>query len=349
MEISLRIRYFRNKFSLTQDQLAEKLCVSAQAVSKWENNVSMPDIMLLPKIAEVFGVSIDELFNLTVEQKLKRIENRMQIEDELEDEVFKEYEEYLLSLRETHEDKTKITGLIARLYHHKMEAFSRKAARFAREAIQMAPEKKECQWLLQKTEGSQPWDWNVSNHAGIIDFYKSVIENDKDEKKTALPYYYLIDNLIADSRTEEAKEYLKVFRKMPCINPCMPDVYDAMIALAEHNTEKADAIMESALLKFNEEGDILFEAAQYYAKKAEYDKAIRYYEASYAYEERNKPRFTDALEAIAAIYEIKGAFGKAAETYERILENLKTEWGMKEESAVFETQRKINDMIRKNG
>lgn len=52
----------RREQGLTQSALAEKLCVSFQAISKWENKLSSPDILLLPKIAKIFGVSIDELF-----------------------------------------------------------------------------------------------------------------------------------------------------------------------------------------------------------------------------------------------------------------------------------------------
>lgn len=43
-------------------ELAETLGVTAQAVSKWETKTNSPDIALIPKIAELFDVSIDELF-----------------------------------------------------------------------------------------------------------------------------------------------------------------------------------------------------------------------------------------------------------------------------------------------
>ncbi len=56
-----RIVQNRKKLNLTQDQLAEKLGVTAQAVSKWENDQSCPDIATLPRLAEIFGISIDEL------------------------------------------------------------------------------------------------------------------------------------------------------------------------------------------------------------------------------------------------------------------------------------------------
>lgn len=56
-----RIVYHRKQLGLTQDQLAEKLGVTAQAVSKWENDQSCPDINMLPKLAELFGTTTDAL------------------------------------------------------------------------------------------------------------------------------------------------------------------------------------------------------------------------------------------------------------------------------------------------
>lgn len=56
-----RIMCHRKRLQLTQDQLAEKLGVTAQAVSKWENDQSCPDISMLPKLAALFGTSTDAL------------------------------------------------------------------------------------------------------------------------------------------------------------------------------------------------------------------------------------------------------------------------------------------------
>lgn len=56
-----RISELRKKKGITQDQLAEEMGVSSQAVSKWENDISCPDIGLLPQLADFFGVSLDEL------------------------------------------------------------------------------------------------------------------------------------------------------------------------------------------------------------------------------------------------------------------------------------------------
>ena len=62
--IGKRIVYHRKRLGLTQDALAEKLGVTAQAVSKWENDQSCPDITMLPKLAEIFGISTDALLGL---------------------------------------------------------------------------------------------------------------------------------------------------------------------------------------------------------------------------------------------------------------------------------------------
>jgi transcriptional regulator with XRE-family HTH domain len=59
--IGTRIAEARKRKGLTQDQLAEAMGVSPQAVSKWENDISCPDITLLPQLADYFGISVDDL------------------------------------------------------------------------------------------------------------------------------------------------------------------------------------------------------------------------------------------------------------------------------------------------
>ena len=60
-EIGRNIKRLRQNKAVTQEQTAEYLHISAQAVSKWECGTAMPDIALLPALADYFGVSIDEL------------------------------------------------------------------------------------------------------------------------------------------------------------------------------------------------------------------------------------------------------------------------------------------------
>ena len=63
MTLGKRIAMLRRQRGLKQDDLANTLGVSSQAVSKWENDQTCPDISLLPKLAELLGVSVDELLS----------------------------------------------------------------------------------------------------------------------------------------------------------------------------------------------------------------------------------------------------------------------------------------------
>ena len=61
MTIGKRIAFFRKEKGLTQEELAQHMGVSPQAVSKWENDQTCPDISALPKLSRLFGVTVDEL------------------------------------------------------------------------------------------------------------------------------------------------------------------------------------------------------------------------------------------------------------------------------------------------
>ncbi len=58
-----RIAQCRKEKGLKQDEMAEMLGVSPQAVSKWENDQTCPDISLLPKLSKILGVTVDELLS----------------------------------------------------------------------------------------------------------------------------------------------------------------------------------------------------------------------------------------------------------------------------------------------
>ena len=61
LRIAENIKRLRQESQLTQAQLAERLGVSYQAISRWENETTYPDIELLPSIAALFGVTVDYL------------------------------------------------------------------------------------------------------------------------------------------------------------------------------------------------------------------------------------------------------------------------------------------------
>ena len=68
------IRRFRKKMNLTQEELADKIGVTYQAVSKWENAQSAPDVSFLPLLADVFGCNIDDLFSRNPQMNVGNID-----------------------------------------------------------------------------------------------------------------------------------------------------------------------------------------------------------------------------------------------------------------------------------
>ena len=83
--IGKKIAQYRKDKGLTQDELAELLGVSAQAVSKWENDLSCPDILLLPKLAELFDTTVEDLLHTAPkpETSLQPAEGRKNLDDML--------------------------------------------------------------------------------------------------------------------------------------------------------------------------------------------------------------------------------------------------------------------------
>ncbi|GAE89777.1 helix-turn-helix domain-containing protein [Acetivibrio straminisolvens] len=75
MELGKQIKKYRNDMSLTQDELAEKVYVSRQTISNWENGKSYPDINSLVLLSEVFGTSIDNLIKGDVEIMKEQVKN----------------------------------------------------------------------------------------------------------------------------------------------------------------------------------------------------------------------------------------------------------------------------------
>lgn len=57
-----QIKILRKAKGVTQEEMGTALGLSYQAISKWENGTTLPDVQMIPKIAEYFGISIDELF-----------------------------------------------------------------------------------------------------------------------------------------------------------------------------------------------------------------------------------------------------------------------------------------------
>lgn len=68
------ISSLRKEKNMTQNDLAEKMNVTDKAVSKWERNLSCPDVNSIPKLAEVLGITVNELLNAQAKQENNKVD-----------------------------------------------------------------------------------------------------------------------------------------------------------------------------------------------------------------------------------------------------------------------------------
>ena len=83
MELSTRIKKYREENNLTQTDLAEKLFVTKQTISKWETGKGLPDITLYPTLSIMLGVTVDELMGKEVntnEENVPKVKNTKAIQ-----------------------------------------------------------------------------------------------------------------------------------------------------------------------------------------------------------------------------------------------------------------------------
>ena len=75
LKLNDTICFYRKKYGLTQEDLAQRLGVTNQSVSKWESAQCCPDISLIPKLADIFEISIDELFGIVPRMSMTKEDN----------------------------------------------------------------------------------------------------------------------------------------------------------------------------------------------------------------------------------------------------------------------------------
>ncbi len=325
IEIGTKIKTLRLSRSMTQAQLAQKLGISVQAVSKWESGTNMPDIQLLPELSVIFGVSIDSLFDMTDECRMERIENGIYDVRFLTAEDFAQQEKYLSELRSHDAHSSQATLLLAMLYNKRASEYHALAKPLAREALQRIPGKKDAHNAIFDAERGPYSDWNFVNHHDLIDFYKKVTLVHPEDIRN---YFWLLDLLIADCRTKEAREYAEKMRNVEytyhyemymgyiCQAECdLPGALDWWQKMTAHAPEKWQV--------WHEYGSIMAKLARYEEAEAAYRKCMPM---------RPKPRFTDCEDALSQLCLLRGDIDGAIEMQQQMLALMREDWTTEGES-----------------
>lgn len=340
IDIGGKIKTLRLARSMTQEQLAQALYVSAQAVSKWENGSSMPDIQLLPELSVTLGTSIDSLFSLTDESRFSRIDNMLWDKRFLTQQEFETEERFLQDKCQERETKPRATLLLAQLYCKRAREYQDLASPLARRALELNPDCKEAHNAIFDAENGAYLDWNATNRYRTIDFYKDFLAAHPDNHNA---YLWLLDLLIADGRCAEARGYLdKMHRLKPTYND---EFYLGCILLQEGKHEEALALWEKMCAEHSGEWQSFVVRASELAKLARYDEAIADYETAMAL--MPHPQFVDPAEAIAQICEIRGDYETAIRYYEKVIAIEQADWSEMQGEAIDAPQRDISRLREK--
>lgn len=330
-----RIKTLRLSKSMTQEQLAQRLRVSPQAVSKWENGVTLPDIQLLPELSILLGTSIDALFSMTDDKRMERIDNMLWDQRFLSREEFETEERFLKDKCLEPDAQARATLLLAELYCKRAREYRELASPLARKALELLPEyDKAAHTALFEAEGGVFPNWNAVNHHRTIAFYQDFITRHPGQRRA---YLWLLDLLIDDGRCPEARKYLEKMNRLG--ESYHSDLYLGMILEKEGKPEEAAACWERMTQKDPDNWQSWFARADRLAKRCAYPEAIALYEKALALSPR--PRFTDPVNAIAQLYEIQGQYEKAIEFYQKEIELVREDWNETQGEAIDEPLRNI--------
>ena len=318
MTLGKIIKQLRKETFLSQEQLATKLNITAQAVSKWENEESYPDILFLPKIAAIFGVKIDELFDYKEDSAYQQIENMLDHERYFTHADFSKAESFLLEQLSTNPNDLHALTVLGDLYHEYAIRLDEKAAAYTKQALALNPDDKSLHNTFHNAMHGGRLDWNVANHTALIQYYQNFVQ---EHPTIPRAYLYLLDNLIDDGRLDEAIKVLE--RRRTVIQDCFNDFYRLLIYESTNGFQATRKEYDN-YLEENQEWQAYFLVAGRYASHGEYIKAIALFETSF--ELQPKPRYIDHLESIAQLYLRMYKKNEAKHAYKRELQLLKEEW-----------------------
>ncbi len=339
MDMGKEIRRLRNDRGLTQEGLAAALNVTAQTVSKWECGNTMPDVQMLPEIAVYFGVTIDQLFAMTPEQQLDRIENQIYARGMFDEAEERQVVQRLLAIGEDPQYAGKAQLNLSKLYNNQAEQYRMLAVKHGKEAVEKTGGDPDAISELANAWGSYIPDWNVRNHHALIEWFSEYCRLHPKNRSAVM---WLLDNLIDDRRLTEAREWLE---KLAAIdNTFRVPNYRYQIALAAGEAKEAEKLLRGMEEMEDQEWCWALELGDIYTQRQEYDKAIEWYRKGL--EAQPSPKFTDGLTSIAHICEIRGDRAGAIAAYREVLRLMREDWGIvsgEERDAVERAIRKLRD------
>ncbi|MBP3702053.1 MAG: helix-turn-helix domain-containing protein [Lachnospiraceae bacterium] len=340
ISIGKQIRILRQRKGVTQEAMAEVLGVSAQAISKWENSVTTPDIELLPKLAIYFGVKIDELFQIPREQEYERIQNIIWDFVPVREEEVTGIKAFLKDALLEDPYDAEASALLAGIYNWQAARAHKKAAACAKDGLEKNPDCRPLHVQLLEAMGGIVGDDYWDNHHEVIQYYKEFQQKNPENQFSLRT---LLDNLIADHRYEEAEKLLAEARHKE--DKVAYLTYEGYIRLGRGDREGALACFDRAIEKAPQDWVRWCFRGDLYCRLGRTEEAIDDYWK--CYEMQEKPRIVDGLLSLAQIYEQQENYAEEARVWEIYLENLREDYHTVSGPHVEEIRRRIAGLKKK--
>ena len=339
MDIGKQIKTLRLAKGVTQEELAEYLGVSFQAVSKWETETSTPDITLLPDIAVFFGITIDELFHIPNEAKFERIENMFWHERRINPETFSDCIRFLESVLQADPQNIRAYTCLASLYNHRAKSDHETASEYAKKVLEMNPEEKAgLTAFLEANNGVCGDEW-YDNHFEVISYFKEFLKINPDN---ILGLYGIIENLMDDERYDEAIPYIE--RIHIAAKNYQYEIYMGDVMFGKGKLQEAVEYWNAAVTHYPETWQAYCSRADRFKKLGRYEDALADYEKCFVIQK--PPRLTDGLHSMAQIHELLGDYDAAINDRERIIKCLHDEYNTVSGEGINSQKREIESLKR---
>jgi len=319
MEIRNQIKQLRLRKGTTQEEMAQHFGITPQAISKWERNVATPDISLLPDLSAYFGVTIDELFALSDDTRMERIQNMLWDVRYIPQADVDSSRAFLLEKARREPRNGKPYAMLAELENHIAHCHRDQAAEYAKAALSRDHTLKDAHSELTDAMCRSCGDWCASNHFALIEYYKEFVEN---HPNFVPGYLWLLSPLIEDSRFQEATDYCVRMAKID--NSYRSQLFMCHILIAQGKWGDAQRILQEMESQHTDSwimylgmGDCMVRMGEYEAAKTYYCKYMQY---------QSPPRYTDSLTSIAQLCEIQGDYAGAIEAVKEEIQLLATDW-----------------------
>lgn len=301
MDIGGTIKKLRTDRGLTQEEVADDLGVSFQAVSKWETGSNLPDITLLPRLAVLFGVRIDDLFAVDRGEELLRVEKSLNYR--LSEESYLYARRILDASLQNDPDHVRALKLYAKLHLSKTNADLLEAGRMLERAMGQAPLDEEIFHLYSQVRGG-----GVYKARSDDDWFIRVCEPyalQYPQNRTLMTR--LIEAMIRQRYWDKAEMHIQRMQLDPAA-AYLRQVYLGDLALAKGDTEQAKAVWDT-VSPADSMGQ--YEVGERFNRLNDYDSAIRCFQN--AFHAATPPRPLDAVYSLAFLYTKLGRRAEAVQ------------------------------------